>query len=723
MSLEPIGRAPLRFGVFVLNADAGELRRDGLQLHLPDQPLQVLLALLKSPGEIVTRDELRTLLWPEGTYVEFDDSLNAAIARLRQALGDSAENPRFIQTVPRRGYRFIAPVASSLDAATSMVEAAPAGPVGGLRVPWAAAGLAVVVVAGLLAGWWWRRLRAAEATPRVQHTTPLTTAPGIEYQPCWSPDGTRVAYASDQSGNFDILVRQVGTEATVALTTDGSHHGSPAWSPNGAWIAFASTRDGGGIDVIPAVGGAVHRIADLPYTPSFDLLGSVPTLAWSPRGDTIALGHGVEGRTGLYLVPASGGVPREVPLGAKGFSIVQPSWSPDGGRIAFAALTGSLHTRSRLWTVRADGSDPRPVTDGTHEDLQPVWSSDGRWIFFLSDRGGTLDVWLVKVDGEGHPRTAPVPVTAGVGIGSFALARDGRRLAYSKVAERSNIWALPLPGPGKLAWSDARPVTTENHTLEFLDISRDGRRLVFDSDRGGSMDIWTMNVDGSELRQVTADGADDWHPSLSPDGREVVFHSVRDGNREIYVARLAGGATRRLTEHPAKDWLPRWSPAGPLIAFNSDRRGNQDVFVISSNGGEPRALTTENSNDHNPIWSPDGRTLAFASNREGPDEVYLVPREGGAAPRLTRQGWEDVVPCLWSRYDGLIYAWARGGGHLPSYWVIRPDDGRARPILEGGLSSRQLGIAMATDGARLLFPVWERLSDIWVADLAADGNE
>jgi Tol biopolymer transport system component len=232
------------------------------------------------------------------------------------------------------------------------------------------------------------------------------------------------------------------------------------------------------------------------------------------------------------------------------------------------------------------------------------------------------------------------------------------------------------------------------------------------------MDIWTMRLDGAELRPVESHLADDWHPSLSPDGREVAFHSVRDGNREIYVVPVAGGAARRLTHHPAKDWLPRWSPHGDLIAFNSDRQGNQDVFVVPSHGGEPRALTHEAANDHNPIWSPDGRRLAFASNRDGPDEIYLAAVDGTSTRRLTRQAWEDVVPCLWPRHDGRIYAWARGAGHASGYWAVRTDDGRATLVLEGGLSFRQLGVALATDGRRLFFPVWERLSDVWLAQLA-----
>jgi Tol biopolymer transport system component len=112
--------------------------------------------------------------------------------------------------------------------------------------------------------------------------------------------------------------------------------------------------------------------------------------------------------------------------------------------------------------------------------------------------------------------------------------------------------------------------------------------------------------------------------------------------------------------------------------------------------------------------------VAFASNREGTDEIYAVSRDGGVPRRITQQRWEDAVPCLWSRRDGLIYVWARGGGHPPSYWAVRAEDGRAVLLLEGGLTTRQLGVAMATDGRRLLFPVWERLSDVWLAELAID---
>jgi TolB protein len=255
--------------------------------------------------------------------------------------------------------------------------------------------------------------------------------------------------------------------------------------------------------------------------------------------------------------------------------------------------------------------------------------------------------------------------------------------------------------------------------LEFLDLAPAGW-MIFDSTRGGSSELWAMEMDGRQLRRVTAPPFDKWHPSLSPNGQLVAFHQLREGNRDICTVPTGGGVLKCLTDHPAKDWLPRWSPDGELILFGSDRTGNQDVFLVPAPGGEVRQITNDPANDHNPIWSPDGRYVAFGSNRHGPDEIYVVGRNGGVARRLTRQSWIDVVPLDWSAARDEMYVWARGGGHAVGYWTVNAATGTAHLMLAGSLTSRQLGVSLRSDGRRLYFPVWERLADLWLAELGLD---
>jgi Tol biopolymer transport system component/DNA-binding winged helix-turn-helix (wHTH) protein len=694
-----------RFGRFEVDRGAEELRREGTLVKLQRHPWLVLEALLERPGELVTRDELRDRLWADGTHVEFEDGLNTAVARLRRSLGDDAERPIYVQTVPGRGYRFVAPVAP--DSA----EEAPHQPRTHAPRPWVAGILVIGAVLALVIGALITRERTRP--PHIVRASQLTSAPGLEHRPTWSPDSARLAYVSDRLGEMDIWVEQLGTDTAVPLTKDvPGDVFNPAWSPSAAWIAFASMRDGGGVDVMPSVGGSPRRLAEVAFAPSPDLIGSAPTLVY---------GVGLENRAGLFVVSSRGGpsAPIAIPAAARTFSVVEPAWSPDGRMIAFASLGGSLRTTARVWIVSLEDGSGAPVTAGRHFDHHPEWSADGRRLFFLSDRGGTSDVWTVAIQDSGAPRGEPAPLTQGAGVGSFALSKDGRRLAYSKHVERSNIWSAPLRRSEQLRWEMARPLTSEDQVVEFLEVSRDGRQIVFDSTRSGNSDIWTMRSEGSALRRVTDDAGDEWHPTLSPDGNEVAFHRLLpDGNREIFKVAMAGGPAVRLTSRGAKDWCPRWSPDGRWIAFATDEQGTQDIALVPSTGGDVQLLVRGHANDHNPLWSPDGASVLFASNRDGAEELYTILRTGGKPSRLTHERWQDLVPLCWRHAREPIYVWARGGVGPAGYWAVRPDTGAAEPVLSSHVSQRQLGVALGSDGRNLLFPAWERVADIWIAELA-----
>lgn len=729
----------VRFGVFEVDVPARELRKQGRRVRLQDKPFELLAILLERRGEIVMRDELRRRLWPTDTYVVFDDSLNTLVRKVRDALGDAADGSKYIETIPRRGYRFIADVASPAPLALSAVaDFAFQGPaLGGLdsstdrsRAPdvvqprsptrsWLLSTVAGVAIAAIPALIGLRWSMAAPAVLRMVRANAMTTAPGIEHLPSFSPDGSRVAFAADTRGNFDIWVSQLGSEGAIEVSGGyGGHDMNPAWSPDGAWIAFASERDGGGIYVVPAIGGAIRRVAAVSFTPSPDLIGSVPTLAWSPDSSRLAFAHGVDDRAGLWIVSAASGAVRQVPMppAIRPFSIVQPSWSPDGRRLAFVAQSGSLHTLSQIWSVNQDGTDPIAITDSSNANMHPAWLAGT--LFFLSDRAGTLDVYEQPISRYGRRLGDPHAVTTGVGIDSFAISADQRHIVYAKTVERSNIWSTSLGGDADAMWSAARPLAAENQTLESLELSADGRWIVFDSTRRGSSDLWRVNVDGTGLTQITNDAGDEWHPSLSPDGRTVAYHAALNGNREIFTASVGGGERRQLTNHPAKDWLPRWSPDGRSIAFVSDRNGSQDIFLVPSEGGASRALVSDPANDHNPLWALDGRAIYFASNRDGGDELFVIAREGGTPERITYENWDDVVPLSASADGCCVYVWARGQDEPLGFWTVRLDTGSAEPLLRGGFASHQLGVSAATDGRHLFFPVWERSANLWRGELS-----
>jgi len=270
----------LVFGPFEVNAGSGELFKHGVRVRLSRQPLQILLALLEQPGEVVTREQLLAKIWAEGTFVDFEHSLNAAVNRLRQSLNDSAEKPRYIETVPARGYRFI----GTLDRRMFSPVPVMAGPVvreepkGRRRGIWLVIAAATVCLVSVGAWWRFHDPGGSLSSGKVMR---LTTDAGLSDAPAISRDGKLVAYSSDigAEGQMDLYVKQVTGGPPVRLTFDGAGNSSPDFSPDGSRIVFESRRDGGGIYEIPAFGGPARLLARNGMRPRF-----------SPDGSQVAIG-------------------------------------------------------------------------------------------------------------------------------------------------------------------------------------------------------------------------------------------------------------------------------------------------------------------------------------------------------------------------------------------------------------------------------------------------
>ena len=411
----------LRFGVFELDVRSGDLRRSGVRVHLQEQPLKLLQCLLERPGEVVTRDELRRRLWPNDTFVDFDHGVNAAVKRLREALADSADTQRFIETLPKRGYRFIAPVvrpdadrltpadthpaiSGSVANAQTAVEAG-TGRAGAPRwhrwlVP--AGAMALVAALATLAAWL-RPSVAADPAPSM-HMRPLTTLTGSESGPTFSPDGTQVAFAWDgeQRDNSDIYVKLVGSTEVRRLTTDPATDFAPQWSPDGKWIAYARSQSltAHRIRLMSSLGGSDRGLGDFPLR---------PPATWSPDGRYLVAGRasagGAAGQSiGLYLVPVDVGEPRPLTQVAAQEQHGSPALSPNGRHLAYAscvtcqllrATAGSRRdlrsggsaapalAAARLYDQRSRLESRRTVRDlqrygGARSTTSGEWRADGQ---------------------------------------------------------------------------------------------------------------------------------------------------------------------------------------------------------------------------------------------------------------------------------------------------------------------------------------------------------
>jgi Tol biopolymer transport system component len=569
----------------------------------------------------------------------------------------------------------------------------------------------VLLIAGMLL------MKKSPGPPEIIRTRPLTTAPGIEEYPTWSPDGSRIAYDSNESGNWDIWIKQVATGQKMNLTQ--SHTGfdkRPVWSPDGEWIAFISDRHGGGIFIMPSLGGSPNLV--MPCDLGSSRFGIHLDLSWSPDSKELVYAEGLV----LYTIRVGNDIPKQVfkwPQITGWFT--DSNWSPDGERIAFTRREGLGVTVSEIWSVQSDGLNPHLIIGWNNRNRSPIWVPDGRGLLFISDRAGSQDIWWTELNTKGLPKGLPQPVTTGSDIQSFVLSENGTKLAMVKATKRSNIWSIPIVLDRTLSIDDGIRLTSENQMVEHLDISPDGQWIAFDSNRGGNMDIWMMRKDGSNLKQVTTDPAHDWAPQWSPDGKRIIFYSLRSGNRDIFIKPVAGGAVHQLTTDPADDRYPAWSPNGQRIAFSSYRTGNSDVWVKSLENGDLQQITTDNGSDSKPLWHPDSQSIVFTSDRTGEPELFITTIEGGEPRQLTDGDGLSLTPHSWSLDRQIIYAY---GGRpadvdIPrTFWAISVKDGSSRMLIK--FEGLWMGpfYSLSTDHERIYFPVQERSSDIWLGELA-----
>ena len=406
---------------------------------------------------------------------------------------------------------------------------------------------------------------------------------------------------------------------------------------------------------------------------------------------------------------------RRIAPPGRGGSRTHLTWSPDGR--FFAVVDGGYGRDAMpLWLFRDGGGGSFAVTDGTTKVLSPRFSRDGRQLYYVSNRDGSMDLWRQRLASDGEPEDAAQPLTVGVGMRSATFSPDGSKLAYSKGRLVSNVWRVPILESRPATWADAEQLTFDQARLEHFDVSPDGERLLFNSDRSGNMDLWMMPIESGEMIPLTSGSDLDWHPRWSPDGEDVAFYSSRTGRREIFVMRLGGGPAVQLTSSESDDtefFFPEWSPDGNEIAFTA-RRARVAIHAVPRDGGATRfVFESESREDLHPAWSRDGRWLMFAANQS----LWRVPAEGGEPERLT-EGGVDSWP-IPSR-DGKQVFFPGFGERLGNIWAFALEDQSERPMadLKGRYGSLQT--QFVTDGRYLYFGWAEDLGDIWVMDVVAE---
>jgi Tol biopolymer transport system component len=569
-----------------------------------------------------------------------------------------------------------------------------------------------LVMLGLLAGAYWLGGRGRAAPPiQFGKSVKVTWDPGLEILPAISPDGKSVAYGSGTTINMRIYVRPVAGGRGIQLTDDTSGvQAHPRWSPDGTRILFLA---GGGVFSAPAAGG--------PAKPELPPGRPTPIISadYSPDGKTIAYVIG----DSLFLRSEDG---TSRPLQR----IVEASactWSPNGTLIACGsgnaqALTvGSTFgniSPSRIVVCRVSDGRLVGVSDSLTLNQGPVWSPDGRSLYFISNRHGPRDIYAQRLSGAGEPRGEAVRLTTGLGAHTVSLSHDGKRLAYASLVTESNIWSLTLTGPFPVSVSAAVKVTKGTQSTECVSISGDGKWLFYDSDLGGNMDLYRMSLATGIPERLTTDPSDDFAPDISPDGREVAFHSWRGrGSRDIYVMPLDGGPVQRVTNTPLQEAVASWSPDGNALAF-LEFTTNGAIWIVKRTKGVWGPPVRRLDHGFWTTFSPDGRKLSFSSSLVG-GALAVLPVDSGP-PRILLDGTQGVVAdkAYWRANGTELVFHGRDARGRAAVFSIPAAGGTPRLLAlfdDPNISAPRACWGFA-DG-RMYYSADERQSDVWVMEV------
>ena len=589
---------------------------------------------------------------------------------------------------------------------TLQIQAAVAAPVRKGRKRWplaviaASAAMAVLLLA---AGWWLlaRGGRSSEADGPVQATfSRLTDQEGSESFPSLSPDGSYFVYAKTVAGDTDVYWQRVGGNPRNLTEDSEVADTQPAFSPDGKQIAFRSEREGGGIFLMGATGESVRRLTDFGYNP-----------AWSPDGTRLVMATeeisspGARSNTSqLWTVDVASG---KRSLLVKS-DAAQPSWSPNGHRIAYWGVPPGSAQRV-LWTVPAAGGEPVRITDDPHLNWSPSWSPDGRHLYFSSDRGGTMNLWRVPVDersgeveGEPEPITTPAPWS-----GLLSFSKNGKQIVYATDEGKSNLEKIAFDPAGATVSGEPRAVTQGSREVRIGEVSPDGQRIAFQTSAPRE-DLFVVNTDGSDLRQLTDDDFKDRVPRWSPDGSRILFYSNRSGRYEAWAIRPDGSGLEQLTRTTGEPlFSPIWSPDGKRILCS---RGFEGAVLVDLTQPIERRIpvplpASRPAAFNASSWSPDGKRLAGNLEALGID-VYSF--ESGAIERLSDRGRNPV----WLRDNRTILYLDEG--------KIFALDSRTRktwPVLAPPSNSVLLGFSVSPD-QRTLYTVRDfDEGDIWMATI------
>ncbi len=642
----------IAFDNFEVDLRSGEVRKSGSRIRIQAQPFQLLVLLLENAGDVVSRDEICRELWPADTFVDFEHSLAAAVNKMREALGDTADNPHYIETLPKRGYRFIGTIKPEPPVVSSALpgrESAELVPVAKVMTPWGwtmgCLAVAVLIVAGVASFRLYRKL--GDAPPMT--IVPFTSYPGLETAPSFSPDDSRIAFSWDGGSDnraggarYDLYVKAIGSETVLRLTNHPADWISSAWSPDGTQIAFHRLApDDNGIYVVPALGGPERRLlaTQAPYA-------VVAPLNWSPDGKWLAFADTENGRPGdrAFLFNLETLEYHEFPHDPSCNHEGSLTFSHSGQELALLCVHSM--TSFEYFVTDLQGKSKRSLTT-RHEFPQGLaWSGDDKSLIVAGANPKGEDFYEIRVsDGEVHKLS--------VAAGDWpTISRDGHKLAFSVADNHVNIWRKDLEHPE----APAVPMLLSTRRQNNSQYSPDGKHLVFDSTRSGTWSVWLADADGSNLVQISHEGPAG-SPRWSPDSQKITFEMTESsGLVGVYTADISDRVVHKLRTSVRESSRPFWSHDGKWIYFRGSEGVGHQLYRCPVGGGDS-ILLARTQDLTTPIESSDGKAMYSASRPVNPNIIMLaldhadatLQEVSGIPKVLSESQWALV-------HDGIYFA-------------------------------------------------------------------
>jgi len=671
-------RSLYRFGVFELEAHTGELRRNGIKLKLQDQPYQVLLKLLEHAGQTVTREQLRSALWPADTFVDFETGLNTTIKRLRETLGDSAENPAFIETFPKRGYRFIAPVTAPNSGSESVAEK-----VGPERVPLSIILKlgAVLILAVLSVGFALRHWSTTSSLPaRVLDFTQLTSD-GQSKQGRLLSDGSRIYFSEMLPvGRIVAQVSAKGGETTTIPTTVSNPRPADI-SPDGTELLILSGDTSkkeetyaGALWILPVAGGSARPVDNVVATDA----------VWGERAETILYCNGHD----VYVVNRDGANRRKI-LTVSGY-VESLRRSPNSQLLRFTMTTRAMGGTSSIWEVSADGAGLREVVPRLPGSVAccGAWMAGNDDFLFQWTRAGRTDLWELPGN-RSVLRPAPIRLTAGPMNLSEPPANSAPNEAFV-------VGSIPRAELVKYVPQTAELVPyLSGISAEGVETSRDGQWLAYTLFPEGT--LWRSNITGTERVQLTFPPMRAFLPRWSPDGKQIAFVGTAAGDHwTTYVIPAQGGVARQMIPGNDETADATWTPDNKSIVFGPWKGGELrgiKVLDLNTNQVSPLPGATEM---WSPRTSPDGRYIAALSEQDSKMMLFDTRTQRWEQLSADYSGYPS-----WSRDGKFLYFqdWNHGSGYPSRVVRTRISGRRLETVLDlKSLDRLSIGTFMSWSG-------------------------